>query len=95
MIKITYNEKDYAYIPSKSFWVDSNNSIVHSDEVREGLRQIAVESGYTELDFVKPPSPMEHFKKMLKKETEPKKKRNPRLKSSSAVSLKNILKRSK
>lgn len=98
MIRVNYDEKEYAYIPQKSCWVNPSNQVVISSKKLEVLKQLAVDAGHTDIDFAKPPSDMDRYVKMLdkdKKKSKPKEKkqRNPRLKSSSAVSLTNLLKK--
>jgi hypothetical protein len=98
LIRVNLNQTEYAYIPRKSCWVTPANQIVLSPKKLEVLRQLAVDAGHTDVDFAKPPSDMDRYIKMLeteKEKSEPKKKvvKNPRLKSSSAVSLTAMLKK--
>lgn len=96
LIRVNLNQTEYAYIPKKSCWVTPANQIVLSPDKLEALRQLAVDAGHTDVDFAKPPSEMDRYIKMLeedKEKSEPTKKvvKNTRLKSSSAVSLMDLL----
>lgn len=101
MIKVQHDEREYAYIPKRSCWVNQTNQIIRSSSKQEILRQIAVDAGHTDIEFAKPVSDMEQYIEMLDKTPvksevkEPKKKKNTRLKSPNAVSLMSILNQEK
>ena len=107
MIKVKYENKEYAYILQKSIWVTSANQIISSPEKADALRQIAIDNGYTDVDFKKPSSEMERYIKMLEDEKsskstkevdgeeKPAEKKNSKLKSPTAVSLSDLLKKKK
>lgn len=65
MVKVVFENKEYAYIPKKSCWVSSINQVVTSPQKADSLKEIAVQAGYNDVDFVRPPSDLDKYIDMI------------------------------
>lgn len=95
MIKVCYEGDEYAYITQRSHWVNGANRVVASESKANALKQIAIDSGYIDIDFAKPKSDLDKYIKMIedsKPKTKTKTKKNKRLKSSNGIALGDLLK---
>ena len=87
MIRIVYNDEPYVYIPTEALWVDKNNRIVRSKDIRSELKEASFASGFIDINPIEPPPLIERHKKVPMRDIKQKNKINKKLKSSSAVSL--------
>ena len=96
MITVEHNGKTYAYINKHDCWVDSVNKKIQIPELADNLRQVALDTGYTEIDFIKPVAELEKYlnKEPITKTSKQEDKKTTK-KSTTAISLMDIINKKK